>query len=1580
MSTGVDREVLGDWNNLKGTSYHLVYAIWLILKARVGEVRFFEGNDLLAAPIVPPTVAGGGPAPTLSIGVQIAAEDVWMQLKCTRFPWTPSALLDENLLLNFVSNGFASERRRRSWQVRLVTEAEVRKGEILEFASDPTAKPTLQKKLDGIVAQVGATLATWGADAPSPADIKARALDILRALSGTEPVMLDTLKAEVEVEIALASPDRYQIRRLASLLVGAMLEDSGAGPASVRPYNAAWVNEVTGFSIRSDKPFDVDVVQACDLAADAVARHRLSRPFDPARHIRRSGFVRALERFAVAQETVFVLTGVSGRGASWSLADWATRALAGRVRVMLLGADASPGATAERLIAGPLVRYSDREWSDAQMFKRLLAAARAPGKGPLVVLLDDLQPEELVARGDLTRLVELLRATGGKLIVSCEEQRWRLYRPWSHIPAGALYDPDGASTGRPTNRSYAQQEPYLAQMPEQDAPRGQPTNCSYALPEFDPDELAEAVRRGFPQGTVAPALALDRVLLGPGYLPLRNASLLARYLQVHARLLREGGTPPPPVNVDRLLAESVNSQIEQSAMTLLADQYTVHAAFDGLVDRLWAGRRSGVGHGEAVDVLQRFLPGQGPAALSALRRSSLLSTDIPLRILDSHVSDHFFALCLERQLAADQGGVIGLDPDRDGTVAEALIRTSPNFSARSEALLAQDVRWHGPVARGLAQREPGLRSFAIAATLARPGGKFLVDYDGCLALGILAARDDDTFNRVERMYLGTDGADALRGADSLAVALEYAPERVCKLVRRRWALEIANTAFADRRSLGKRLGDALIPLSQVNHRAAAVAVRSTLDALVSGSDLLSIPCADQLQELLDFIRGRLVPFEGDGALTTLLAELKSPDGPTRFRAAGVLRSVGDVMPERVIEPLCAAIQRESDPEILARLLCSTFAVLEFNPSAVLSAVDARREDILAHAVSTAPTLALLGHAARFNAAAVHLLLPRRLDQFEPWTRACLADVLAFAWWRLADLRPEAVPGLEALGEPDLDGVPQEFRAFSERGAAVARLGRLCLGKADARSTVVSMTREIPGSIPYYYTNTTNLFLRHAGAISVDGRSAVLAESLLRVVRAAGGSPARPTEGTLRTPLFFAAQNSLDELLELAIRQADPVSLFCDLPRDWEALYAARRLLQAGIKSEAVLAFAQQACADHERGRSIDAIHERELCLAEIAMAAGDPGGSVAAHLTGQSSSLFGSASDAQAHGIASYIDAHPDKIFFHLDAAVRDVEAVVALFHWQGLARHWRAYLVAEVFHRMFDPLPIDRNESTRLVCQMREAICDLPRSQLCEEYDAVYTAIASWLSGSFVSITVAAPSDTPTGRSHRAVARLLDRALVARNSGEDAAWLDDFLWQEASWWESTRYRIEAGRISVALGEGAYLITTLPAIRLASAAVGQLVGRLDPAGQFMRERQEALARADAARPAADGPTAGLESKLRDLEGAAPSRVRDERVLGLAGHFLLLQGRLAEAEDRLRRALASPLIDQEHRARSLYNLACVLAQSGREQECRDALEEAVRLEPRYGSGLLQDNDLASLKGRDWFVAICTLPPQFPIQPA
>jgi hypothetical protein len=1281
--------------------------------------------------------------------------------------------------------------------------------------------------------------------------------------------MLDTLKAEVELELALAYADRQQTKRLGSLLVGAMLEDAAGGPARARLYDAAWVNEVTGLAIRSDRPFDTDVVRASDLAA-AAASQRLSPPFDADRYVERGGLARALEQFAAAPETVFVLTGGSGTGKTWGSAAWATRRLAGRVRVVLRGSDITASVTLQRLVADAVAPYSDRVWRDEQVLARLVSVSQEPGKGPLVVVVEDLRPDELGARGEsrvLTRLVESLRDVGGKLILSCEEQLWKLHRPWRYLPEGTLFDPSRTITEEPTNRSYT-------------------------LPVLTPDELVEVVRRRLPAGPAGRTPAPERLLVAPGYLPLRNPSLLTRYLDLYGRQLLEEDTSPGPVNVERLLAESVAAQLERSAGMVGADDVTLRQAFNGLIACLWERRRSSAGHAEAVEVLEQQLPHQGPQALVALRRFGLLAAEIPVRLLDGTVADHLYARRLEQRLSVAPEELAGLDPERDATTVEALIRGSPRFTDWAEALRRRDTRWRSPIARGLAQREPTLAAYGLAAALTRPTGNVLVDRDGCLAFGTLAARDQAIFERVAAMYLGTDEADAIRGAEALAFAMDYVPDRVCGLVRARWEREYGRTTPSERRSAGRRLSHTLLPLYRINHREPAAAARSTLDDLTR---------------------------------TGFSSFLRQPSWP-QSRRAGPSR--GPRLPRRRPPFPSSATRHGSIP-----IPCS-----DYSPAGSTGLNPGRGP--ISRTSSPSP-----GGGA-----------------------------------------PSAGPtrgrsSRRSVNRTSLAGHPA-FRVFAERGASVACLRRLCVGAVSAESTMVSMTRDVRGFLPYYFTNTGNLFLLHAEQITRHPDVRQFVASLLRVVQTGHGLLPLPWHEALESAQHIATRNALDELIGIARRQDDPLTWIRDLPRDWEALYAARRLLQAGIRSEAVLAFATAGCVERAQGGSVTAIHERELCLGEIALASGNPGAAVAARFTDQTPSLFGSASEARAHGITAHIDAHPEEIFTHLESAVADIEAVVSLFHWRRLAREWRSLLAAEVFCRMFDRRPIEHDEAGQLVEQMREVIRTLPPSPTSDEYDRVYGAVASWLSGTPVTLTLDPRPDSAIRRCHGLAARLLERAQTAHASGEGAGWIDDFLCQRDCWWESTRYEIKDGTISAGLGEGLYLIFMLPALRLALAAVGHHLGRPDPAGQCMRDRYDALQRAVAARRKVDGnkDVAGREAAPQELEGADPSRIRDERVLGTSGFILLLLGRYAETEERLRRALASPLIDQQHRAGALYNLACVLARTDREEDCRTSLEEAVCLGPWLRPGLLQDEDLLSVRGQGWFQSLAPQPPPAATGPA
>jgi hypothetical protein len=146
MDEIIASEARGDASNLKGTDYHLLYALWLLLSNKVESVHFFQGNDLLAQPAPPPLPQSEASLSTSVVACVANQEDVWIQLKCTATPWTRSQLLDDNLLDNFVCNTFLSGLKGRSWTVTLATTSEIRREDVLRFSDTP--KYNVPRKLD----------------------------------------------------------------------------------------------------------------------------------------------------------------------------------------------------------------------------------------------------------------------------------------------------------------------------------------------------------------------------------------------------------------------------------------------------------------------------------------------------------------------------------------------------------------------------------------------------------------------------------------------------------------------------------------------------------------------------------------------------------------------------------------------------------------------------------------------------------------------------------------------------------------------------------------------------------------------------------------------------------------------------------------------------------------------------------------------------------------------------------------------------------------------------------------------------------------------------------------------------------------------------------------------------------------------------------------------------------------------------------------------------------------------------------------------------------------------------------------
>src|SRR6266702_1422168 len=200
MSSPLGDEIRGDWSNLKGTHYHLVYALWLLLCRNAGSIAFYRGNDLFAR-LVPPPVPEEIDAGSSAIHVQDATKDEWIQLKATRDPWTCRALLRDNLLANFMYNALASEASGRAWRVRLVTQGEIRRADIKKFAENPDRSPQLGELLKAIVDNVRNRLQQDGEQPVDEACLKTLARTILQQLAQEEPISLAQLKAEVDLQL-----------------------------------------------------------------------------------------------------------------------------------------------------------------------------------------------------------------------------------------------------------------------------------------------------------------------------------------------------------------------------------------------------------------------------------------------------------------------------------------------------------------------------------------------------------------------------------------------------------------------------------------------------------------------------------------------------------------------------------------------------------------------------------------------------------------------------------------------------------------------------------------------------------------------------------------------------------------------------------------------------------------------------------------------------------------------------------------------------------------------------------------------------------------------------------------------------------------------------------------------------------------------------------------------------------------------------------------------------------------------------------------------------------------------------------
>jgi hypothetical protein len=513
------------------------------------------------------------------------------------------------------------------------------------------------------------------------------------------------------------------------------------------------------------------------------------------------------------------------------------------------------------------------------------------------------------------------------------------------------------------------------------------------------------------------------------------------------------------------------------------------------------------------------------------------------------------------------------------------------------------------------------------------------------------------------------------------------------------------------------------------------------------------------------------------------------------------------------------------------------------------------------------------------------------------------------------------------------------------------------------------------NLPYLYPGLNDFLARHATELASTAEFAALAGSLRACSLSGLQDDPGPHHDELREARFQCLRNSLDDLVSLAARLSDPLEPLASLPCDWHRLHAARHLLEAGRRESAVVAFARRACEVYSarQGKALEADEELGRCLAQLALVEPRPGG-LTAQQAALGPSLFGLAAGSHARGLSTLADTNAGDLLAVLDEAVADPANVPVLLNWERQARSWQALLIAKVYARMFPSRPIRRSEASWLAGLMLAAVRSLPGGALREEYEAVYEAIASWLSGTPVVVPALEPGESGSAirRSHALATALLGDAAATGESHELAGWVREFLSQAACRCESPGYLYRGGSLSRQLGGGQGLTYVMPALRLAGVAVGIRAQVGDPAADLMCQRYRAaraLGRVTASLRWDKLTPGSMQRALSRIARLASRFPADERVPMQSGNLLLRLGRLAEAREALQRCLSLASCSEESQGRALYDLSCVAALEGNAEGCRAFLEQAVQRFPELRQQMVNDPDFASIRGCEWFRSLC-----------
>jgi hypothetical protein len=1536
-------EVRGDVNNFKGTDYHLLYTLWLLLTNNAVKTTFFAGNDLhTMASKVPSVCSINSLSAVAVIHPPTGDREVWAQIKCTQSPWTVSALMRENVLQTFLFNTIQSEAKGKGWNAALVTTSEIRTTELVEFAKEPDRFKKNRRQLEKILDSTGAKLAANGISPPARAELESRAREIIQQIASCSTIHRSVLKAEVRERLAISLVDLATVNRVFSQLYGALFHESLDDNGQPITYDSAWVQKTSGIALFSSSPLDVSVSDACKEQVQT----QISNTFDAQRFVPRSTVSELLDAFAQSSQSVFVLKGKSGSGKTWTLANWCLRqseCLRLFVRANALGTNLQLA----NIVGTTLRPYTAQALSDFDIMRKVTAAASSRDHS-LVLVLDDIRPspEHPASYCDMiSRIAAEARQCGIKLVFSCQTDFIENLAPFAGVDRRSFFPPFSEASSSTTSAAVEPAYPSIG--------------------DFSSRELRIALSRRVGDAAEAWALRLTDPVFSLLWNPQRFSGLFDSL---------PSDRRDDPRFLDNLSLSSILDRPLDALLDLISAQARISPAaarelWRVVMEVLWTDR-----------TISRFALEHAVQTKLGVRALDSLNWAYRLGLLNENAPEHFadrrlWARSMARYVQASD---VGLDDvfkklrwETDHDLVEQMIAISHDRLRDAAKIVQLNERWTPAVADGLVYAEPDdLRVLALLLCL----GRLDTTGNAAEALGRYALRSTRGWKWLVRRFIGGEVKDEMISGRALWCAGRFAPDQVFRAAKIGWFLATRsfhrNTSPTtdDEQNYRSDLGDTLRPLASIESEST---IRRVFDFLDRKRGIVEYPLRwhsntrlesvqnDPLLREFDSCRLQLLSKLDAEKLESNLEDILSPELLVRARVINSMEDLARTQPRPIRKHLLAGLRSEHHPSLLARVLWMSFRVFESDPPSTLQALSSAKERLWIDYEVAGASLCLCESVSRTHPIDVLQILPSEWSPSTLEFQALLSELYIVSWLRTSPHRGRErhLPACPAIFEAT-DG---KYELYALRAKLAITL--LSAADVDVQKNLMSYRTETrPRATDFFYLGLGAWITSQRDLTWLQGSERIVIDIIIAAAASESAHQPDVLDRWRANARYMLSRDCLRILVKILEGWPEPVEILKRLPRDWQALYVGRCLLDKSTPSPEFLDFLIAECESHERTATLNASHERNLALATLQTIAPERIRPLSAE-NWIVSSWFGGGEDTGTR-LAAALDSsvnHPIETLETLASRI----SLISLKDCHAVATRPETLLISEPYQQMLVPRRLTDRDADLLIDTMQSGLSMLPQGPVLDEHIAIYQAIRTrWTSPDAIAVATRDDSNA-ISQSHVLASKILtlSNAGITRNS------LLPFIQDRVGWREDFNCRWdERGRIRHGRGAGYYIAFQMPAVRLALFVVGSQIGWRDPGYEWASERRDAQNGASEAMLRYQRTDRGLEAAVERLRMIAERFPNQEFAHACLGELLLKMGDHTGALSSLNRAQSLPMCDGEFKGAVLYNLACHAALVGNSEDCRKYLNISAKHKPLDLQWIQEDNDLESVRSEEWFIEL------------